>query len=81
MSDREYAAAVGVRVRAAREAAGLTQAQLGERAGIAVPHLSRLEAGPHLPSLKTLKKVAESLGATVCDLLPDGRPRKKGKKG
>jgi len=81
MDDKTYARGVGERVRAARDAAGLTLAQLSERAAIAVPHLSRLEAGPHLPTLKTVKRVADALGVTVCDLLPDAPAKKPKRKG
>jgi transcriptional regulator with XRE-family HTH domain len=80
MSDEDFARAVGQNVKAARETAGLTQKQLGERAGIAPPHVSRLETGEHLPSLKTVKRVADSLGVEVADLLPKPARRRGGRK-
>lgn len=82
MSDSEYARIIGENVRKARETAGLTQDEVQTRTGIAAPHLSRLEAGRHLPSLKTVKRVAEALGVDVCELLPKPsrpRPRKSRK--
>jgi ribosome-binding protein aMBF1 (putative translation factor) len=79
MSDEEYAGIIGRNVRQARESAGLTQEQLGVKAGMAAPHVSRLEAGGHLPSLKTVKRVAEALDVDVPDLLPTPKPRKRRK--
>lgn len=77
MTDEELAALIGQNVRAARLAAGLTQGRLSELTGIAVPHVSRLEAGTHLPSVATLKKVADTLKVPICSLLD---PPKKGRK-
>lgn len=90
MTDEELAAAIGTNVRTARTKAGLTQGQLGGKAGIAVPHISRLEAGTHLPSVTTLKRVADALEVPICSLLDPppvveqedtGPPPKKPKKG
>jgi len=80
MSDEDFAREVGQNVRDARERAGYTQARLSELTGIAVPHLSRLEAGGHMPSLKTVKRVADAMGLTVCELMPPKKPRKRGAK-
>lgn len=78
MTDEELAGVIGENVRSLRAAAGLTQAQLGEAVGMAVPHVSRLEKGGHLPSLRTLNRVANALGVTVCRLTerppPAARP-------
>ena len=50
----------------ARQAAGLTQAQIAERMGTKPPAVTRLEAslssGKHSPSLATLRKYAEAVG-------------------
>jgi transcriptional regulator with XRE-family HTH domain len=69
MTDEELAAIIGRNVREARERADLTQATLSERTGIAAPHISRLEAGTHLPSVTTLKRVADTLRVPICSLL------------
>lgn len=83
MTDEEQARIIGGNVRAARAARGLSQAGLGKVAGIAVPHISRLEAGTHLPSLTTLKKVADALEMPICSLIdpppPAGEPSANGK--
>lgn len=54
-----------------REAQGLTQEQLGAKAGIPQETLSRLERG-RIPALPTLKRLAKALHATVL-ILPDDR--------
>lgn len=75
------ATAIGENVRAARKAAGLTQAALAERTGILVPHISRLESGGKMPTLPTLEKVADATGVTLCTLVTvPPAPTRKGKK-
>lgn len=66
---------LGARLRALRKAAGLTQTQLGERAGgIAPGELSRFETGHRLPNLETLRSLGEALGLTLHDMLDLNRP-------
>ena len=61
---------VGKRVKECREQKSLTQSELAERSGLRQPQISRLEAGVHSPSFKTLEKIANALGVTVGDLDP-----------
>ncbi len=49
-------------IRAGREHAGLTQAELAERAGTSQPALARYEAGTTLPSLPTLERLMRGCG-------------------
>ena len=53
----------------AREAAGLSQAQVASRMGTKAPAITRLESslssGKHSPSLTTLRRYAQAVG---CDL-------------
>ena len=49
----------------ARKSAGLTQAQLAERTGIAQADISKLESGNANPSLKTLQRLAAGMGMCV----------------
>ena len=53
-------------VLAARQAAGLTQAQVAERMGTQAPAVARLESsmvsGKHSPKLATLRKYVEACG-------------------
>ena len=72
MTEEELAAVIGRNIRAARLKAGLTQQQLGDGAELAVPQVSRLEAGRHLPSVATLKKVADVMKVPICSLLDPG---------
>ncbi len=53
-------------VLAARQSAGLTQAQVAERMGTMAPAVARLESsmttGKHSPTLATLRKYVEACG-------------------
>ena len=65
INQASFAAILGLltRFKAAREAHGLTLAEVAERMGIDSPALSRLETGKVLnPTLATLHKWAEALG-------------------
>jgi transcriptional regulator with XRE-family HTH domain len=62
-------ATLGTVVRQYRERAGLTQAQLAERAGLADATISRVERGRLHPSADLIGKLASALGVTVDDLL------------
>lgn len=61
--------AVGRRLRAARTSAGLTQTELGERAGLDQAVISRLEHGKHEPRVDTLRRVAAALDMRLPELL------------
>ncbi len=75
MADDELAEVIGENVRRHRKAASVTLAVLSERTGIGVPNLSRLEAGNHLPSVATLKKISDALEVPICAFLDP--PEKK----
>jgi DNA-binding XRE family transcriptional regulator len=53
------------RLRAARERAGLSQADLAARAGISRQAVGAVEAGRHAPSVDTALRLAHAVGATV----------------
>ena len=73
--ERKYMIALGHRIRAAREERGMTQRQAGDAAEVATDIISRLENGHYAsPGLRTLLRVAEGLGTSVGDLLPDAHP-------
>jgi transcriptional regulator with XRE-family HTH domain len=57
------------RIRKARIADGLTQKELSIRSVIAVSYISRLENGRIIPSLATLRKLAESLSESLLTLV------------
>ena len=62
--------ALGLRVKAAREGAGLNQARLAEAVGVTDETISRLERGAFEPALSTLAAVADELGLSL-DVLVD----------
>ncbi|MBX3125539.1 MAG: helix-turn-helix domain-containing protein [Polyangiaceae bacterium] len=62
---------LGSRVRAVRVELGLTQEDLGDRAGVAAESISRLEAGRMNLSVVKLEGIAAALGVSVADLLSD----------
>ncbi len=56
-------------IRRLRKQAGLTQAALAKKAGMARPNLTRLEAGRCRPALETLERLAAALGQPVSRLV------------
>lgn len=73
-SDRSFAAILARQ----RTAAGLTQVQLAERAGVTQSHISKLERGTWEPRLSTIMGLARALGVHPCDLLPPpGEPERE----
>lgn len=60
---------LGRRIRAARKAAGLTQASAAERAKIQEETLRAIEAGKRGPSRAVLRRLADALGVTAARLL------------
>lgn len=62
-------------VRAHRLAAGLTMRELAVRAGMSQPFLSNLENSRAMPSIATLYKIANALGVSPREFLPEARAR------
>jgi transcriptional regulator with XRE-family HTH domain len=62
---------IGDAVRAARNAAGLSQIGLAELAGVNANHLGEIERGAAVPSFTTLEKVAHALRLKLSDLIRD----------
>ena len=60
---------VGARLRAARRAAGLTQAQLAEAVSRTVEAISNIERGRNLPPLDLLDRAAKVLNCTLVELV------------
>jgi ribosome-binding protein aMBF1 (putative translation factor) len=56
---------LGRRLTAYRAAHGLSQAALAARLGWEQPHVARLEAGVHTPSLASLDHLARRLGLEI----------------
>jgi transcriptional regulator with XRE-family HTH domain len=60
---------VGARVRALREAMGLSQRDLAERSGVSAAMLSQVERGETSPTLAVAEKIAAGLELTLSQLL------------
>ena len=62
---------IGAYIKRLRTELGLTQGQLGQRAGVSVSFLSDIETGRTDPSLRTLQAIAETFDLGAGDLLVD----------
>ena len=60
---------IGKRLKALREAAGLSQATVATTAKISREYLARLEAGQHDPTVGTLQRLAKALKVPLLRLL------------
>lgn len=54
-----------MRIKELREAAGLTQRELGERVGVSGPAVAMWETGENRPTLTNLEKLSDVLGASI----------------
>ncbi len=63
--------AIGQRIKAAREAAHITQEELGSAAGCTAKHIGAIERGIKTPSLDTFLIIANTIGASADLLLQD----------
>lgn len=48
-----------------RDSRGVTQIQLAERTGMRQPAIARVERGEHVPTWRTLERLAEALNAEL----------------
>lgn len=64
---------LGIRVKAARIAANLSQEELAEIVGISIQALSRIETGKTQPKLTTLRKIADKTGQPLAWLFQSGQ--------
>jgi transcriptional regulator with XRE-family HTH domain len=69
VEDHEARAALARNVLAVRHKAGMTQADLADRAGIAQQKVSSIELGTENVTLRTLTKLATALQVDVAALL------------
>ena len=68
-SERTGPATVGRRVKALREARGLSLRDLAERSGVSAPMLSQVERGETSPTLATAQRIAAGLDLPLSTLL------------
>ncbi len=73
VDERDIYRDFGRRLRALRDARGLTQEQLAEMAGLDRTYIGDAELGKRNPSLKSIDKLARALGADLLALLSDER--------
>jgi transcriptional regulator with XRE-family HTH domain len=64
------------RVRAARDRAGLTQAELAQRAGVSRALVAAVEAGRHAPAVDAALRLATALDSTVEALFGPAEPER-----
>ncbi len=68
-SERHPVQQAGRRVRALREARGLSLRDLADRSGVSAPMLSQVERGDTSPTLAIAGKIAAGLGLSLSQLL------------
>ena len=68
-STKKLAVLVGARIAALRIEAGITQEKLAWESGFAKAYLSQIEAGKRLPTLGTLRALAERLDVDLADVV------------
>lgn len=69
LPERDLAGSAGRRVRALREARGLSLRDLAQRSGVSAPMLSQVERGETSPTLAVAAKIAAGLDLTLSQLL------------
>lgn len=69
---------IGARLLAMRKAAGLSQRQLAERAGVPHAQISVIEQNRSSPSVSTLRKVLNGLSLTLADFFEQERQAAEG---
>lgn len=67
--------AISENLKALRDAKGLTQVQLSEKAGLGINQVSRIERGTSKPELETIKSLAIALDCSSDELIFDPTER------
>lgn len=73
MDTRNTVATLGRRIRALREAQGLSLRDLAERAGVSSGAVQKIESGAMSPTISTLMKIARGLRCRVTEFLEEGK--------
>ncbi|MCU0690302.1 MAG: helix-turn-helix domain-containing protein [Polyangiaceae bacterium] len=74
----DFALQLGKRIRRARVAHGITQAELARAAKVGANYIPRLERGELVPSVEAAFRIARSLGISLDDLCGRTPTRRKG---
>ena len=77
MPNRDTVPGLAGLLRSAREAAGLSQVEAGERSGVHHVSIARFETDKATPTVRVLCLLAAAYAVDVCDLLPKKKPRGK----
>jgi transcriptional regulator with XRE-family HTH domain len=64
---------VGQRIRALREAEGLSMRALAERCGLSINAISQIERGENSPTVSSLHLLSSALNVSIADLFKDDR--------
>lgn len=62
--------AIAVKLRTARQKAGLTQSDLSKKSGLSTNYISRIERADVSPSVDTLEKLTKALNIKSSEILP-----------
>ena len=65
LSETEEVAALGQQIRALRQSKAVTLAQLAERTGLSIGHLSQVERGLSTPTIRQLQAISTGLGVRI----------------
>ncbi len=68
MNFDNYYKKLGIKIKQLRCEAGLTQEKLGEKAGLSLDYIGKIEVSINKPGLKTVFKIAKALNVKVKDL-------------
>ncbi len=60
---------IGMRIRAMRKKRGITQEMLAERVNVGTTHISHIETGNTIPSLKTFIRIVNELDGSADEIL------------
>ena len=60
---------IGSRIKSLREERGIPQQDLAAKCNLEKSNLSRLEAGGTNPTIYTLKRIADNLEVSLCDIV------------
>ena len=71
---------IGLKIKAIRQAAKITQEVLAEGCGISVEAVSNIERGVNYPHFETLVQITEILGCSLSDVLDDNLDKNASRK-
>ncbi len=78
-ANRDTVPGLAKKLQEARNTAGLSQVEAGEKSGVHHVSIARFETEKATPTLRVLYLLAEAYGVDVCDLLPPA-PKSKRRK-